>query len=177
MKALRYFGKICEKHPELKGERRKANRKCVKCAQLRANSWAKENKEKMRAHNKACYEKHRNERREYKKKNAHILKEWTVKNKDKIKIYGKRYRERHREKWLSNGRRSWVMRYALIGGQALAKKFSREIKIIYDKCPIGFEVDHIIPLRGDSVNGLHVPWNLQYLPALENRSKGNKYVR
>jgi hypothetical protein len=37
------------------------------------------------------------------------------------------------------------------------------IKEFYSKCPIGYEVDHIIPLNGKNVSGLHTITNLQYL--------------
>lgn len=38
-----------------------------------------------------------------------------------------------------------------------------------------WEVDHIIPLQGKNVSGLHVPANLQIMPKSKNCSKGNKF--
>lgn len=46
----------------------------------------------------------------------------------------------------------------------------------YVACPIGQVVDHVIPLRGKLVSGLHVLENLQYLTKLDNLKKGNSYA-
>ena len=64
----------------------------------------------------------------------------------------------------------------------LTKKHKQEIKEFYLICKMfqmytgqKYHVDHIVPLRGEFVSGLHVPWNLTVLPASENCSKYNKY--
>lgn len=53
---------------------------------------------------------------------------------------------------------------------------NNKIREIYANCPEGYHVDHIVPLKGTLVCGLHVEYNLQYLPALDNLQKGNKYI-
>lgn len=52
-----------------------------------------------------------------------------------------------------------------------------EVQGMYDFCKIfkGFEVDHVIPLNGKSVSGLHVLKNLQVISISNNRSKGAKF--
>lgn len=45
-----------------------------------------------------------------------------------------------------------------------------EISKWYDE---PMHVDHIVPLQGKDVCGLHVPWNLRVIPAQENRIKHN----
>jgi hypothetical protein len=51
----------------------------------------------------------------------------------------------------------------------------KAIEQFYINCPKGYEVDHIIPLQGKNISGLHILENLQYLTESENCSKGNKF--
>ncbi len=100
---------------------------------------------------------------------------------------GKEYRENNREKEKERSH-SYYKRHI---GEAAARNSYRKgrikiatpswanldrIKELYSSRPEGMHVDHIIPLKGALVCGLHVENNLQYLLASENISKGNKYT-
>jgi hypothetical protein len=67
-------------------------------------------------------------------------------------------------KWLTDDE-NWLIRevYSLAAIRTKMHGFS-------------WHVDHIIPLQGALVSGLHVPENLQVIPWLDNIKKANRYV-
>ena len=128
---------------------------CKECNKSRSSKWNKNNKEVYK---------------QYKKKDY-------LKNIDKYKQYGKSYRNSENGKKLRNAlnkERENLKRGAT--PKWLTKEQRQEMKNIYKNCPKGYHVDHIHPLRGVNFCGLHVPWNLQYLPASENIRKRNKLI-
>ena len=60
--------------------------------------------------------------------------------------------------------------------QWLTREQLAQIASVYQQAvESGLTVDHIVPLKGKSVRGLHVPWNLQLLPGSLNYSKNNRF--
>lgn len=141
--------------------------------------WAT-NKERCTASFEAWSKK--NDRREYHKnyrkmadKDARSERQarYRAKNKDLIAgLWQDWYKKNRRHRLLYTSGRSKVVARAT--PPWLTPEQLEQIRLVYANCPPGHHVDHIYPLRAKNSCGLHVPWNLQYLPAKENISKGNR---
>ena len=107
-------------------------------------------------------------------------KAWAEKNKDTekykamIKAIGKKARSKpevKKRKAHHEALRRAIKKNAI--PKSITKEHLIQIKEIYLNCPDGWTVDHISPLKGQKSCGLHVPWNLRYLPPSLNYSKSN----
>ena len=116
-----------------------------------------------------------------KQEKKEIYENWLERNRAKVNEQQRKWRQSNREKL-----RPYQSAYNAIRWKRtsipLAKLHLDQIVKIYEKrdgkikqTGIDHHVDHIIPIKGKNICGLHVPWNMQILPAKENRQKSNKF--
>ncbi len=149
------FGKVCEKHPEFKGERWLDDNRCVECKRLKCIA--------NRATKKSAISEYN---RKYKSANRDRV---LAKNREYMRSY------KHTETFKTGRKVGKIVRERKLTDQKISIFYRDEIFEIYRNCPLGYHVDHIVPIGGKNVTGLHVPWNMQYLTARENILKGVKY--
>ena len=93
--------------------------------------------------------------------------EYKARNVDAVRVDTSMRKRRHRAatpEWLTAEERA-VMRGLYTHARALSKLTG-----------VSYVVDHIVPLQGAAVCGLHVPWNLQVITREENARKSNKLL-
>ena len=153
---------------------------CKSCAKARTNAARAENVEAARVAERAKY--HANPGAAQARTKA-----WRVAHAAEVAAYKKAYRAAHREeskahiaKWTRENpakRTATQMRRHAGKLQATpAWADHAEIARIYAAAAfIGYQVDHIVPLRSKLVSGLHCEANLQLLSAEENLAKSNRH--
>ena len=95
------------------------------------------------------------------------VKKWQKANPEKVAVWKYKAEAKRRARKL-NATVIWADNDAI---GALYKEATRLTK----ETGIPHQVDHIIPLVGETVSGLHVHYNLQVLTARENQIKSNKF--
>lgn len=143
---------------------------CKECRLYAQKNRYLENKEVYTARIKNYRESHKEKRREY-------YKEYSLINSNKIREKSKRYYEENKSYHLNKNATRRSFEKLAVPNWANKKKIEAiyEFSVIVSKdLKEKFHVDHLIPLRGNNVCGLHVEENLRVIPARSNLSKGNK---
>lgn len=108
-------------------------------------------------------------------------KRYRMLNKERIKLRSRSYYLEHKSEYSARTalRRSRKLKrtpeWLTSIDSALVKSLYNSAKRLSECIGIKFHVDHIIPLQGELVSGLHTPSNLRIISSFSNLSKGNKY--
>lgn len=194
-----YTGKEC-KNGHI-AERQTSDGCCLDCSKIKVAKWQSENKNYLIKYEKERYalnaeyfkqkssewrnnnrDKHLEYLKQYFKSYAGKLsvKKYKLKNRDELLIKQRKYYNSSplsKSTWIAKNRNivnSYAAKRRAFKKQSIPQWANIDaIKDVYKNCPIGYEVDHIVPIQSDLVCGLHYEVNLQYLTKQDNRSKSN----
>lgn len=201
----KYYGTCRKCRVSAQNDRRLANlEESRKRTREYLRVWRVKNPEKQTAICKKYDEKNRDKRsayaKQYRKDNPEkvkaLLQSWIKANPEKIKGYmqkaSKAWHERNpdylKDHYKANKERYVAARARRRAAQesatpswltAVDKAMIQEMYDVsearYIQTGIKHHVDHIVPINGKNVAGMHVPWNLQVITAHENLSKGWRF--
>ena len=169
MPAATYIGTPCKRAGHT--ERYVSMKGCVACIREDQRAWHRANPEKTKKYNADHWakdpigrtEKATEYRRAHPEKDAEYCRRWRKKNPHKVVARVVRRKAAELQRTPSWADHEWIEHAYFVAADMTAKMGEP------------FHVDHIIPLRGKTVSGLHVYENLQILPAKDNIRKSNHF--
>lgn len=184
-----FFGKLCAKHPELKGKRYTKEKKCISCVSLRGKKLYAANPEKYKTKSRIAYEANPRKALVQNKlwqlrnpeKVAKAKKQWKLRNIEQTREANRKYallwiKNNYERKLAANAKRRAIRKGMIV---SLTAEEQNQIKNLYVLAKqqtistgIPHQVDHDKPL---SQGGKHHPGNMHVIPAAMNLSKGARY--
>ena len=143
--------------------RKTKNGECVACSKLTLIKWREKNPHKVKEHNAKQYLKYETE-------------------KFKWQAIRKRYANKHRANLNAKAiayqlnKKKRIPKWADKNHMLLIKEVYELAALRTKQFGFSWHVDHIIPLNGKLVSGLHVIENLQVIPGIENIKKTNRFT-
>lgn len=167
--------RLCPKCDEMKVPR-PGGRVCKECRAAYRLAWYHKNNDEQKAYAKQQYHKHKHKwvvtRRRWDEAHPSKRVEYVIKHRQKHPEWWRAYRAMYSASKRGHVKRAtpaWANKFVMDEAYRLAALRTKVTGYQWN-------VDHIVPLNGANVCGLHVHNNLCIIPAVENRKKYNKFV-
>jgi len=126
----------------------------------RAKKWVEQNHDYVLQRRKDYYQNNLQKQRSSSQR-------WKDNNRERISIYNAMKRP-ERDERLKAATPKWVDQSSIV------IKY-KERDCLNRMTGVAHHVDHVVPLKGKNICGLHVPWNLRVILARDNLAKHNKW--
>lgn len=159
---------------------------CKPCLLERARVLRNENLDRARAYGRSRNEYLQNYRKDKQKERALEARKYMAKHGDKVRAYRRKWYSDNKER-LQAKRAEYIKNNPWFNRANSSKRRAalleripswadiEAIKEVFRSCPKDMVVDHVIPLQGEIVSGLHLHINMQYLTPSDNSRKWNHF--